>query len=89
MYLKAHSNVNPKSAKCKKFKKIIYNFKNNYHSTIIFLCVAPPNMKALRLIMWAEEAHKENNKNGCHLKNIGQSDLILASQYWGHRCIYV
>ena len=28
--------------------------------------------------MWADEPYKENNQNGCNLKNIGQSNLIFG-----------
>ena len=37
-----------------------------------------PNMKDLSLITFAGEGHKENNKIGCHLKNVGKSDLIFG-----------
>ena len=46
-------------------------------------------MKAPSVTMYAVEADEENNQNGSHLKDIGHSEHILASQYNGLKYIFV
>ena len=54
-----------------KLKKKIRKFKNIGHSGII-LC-------GQSLTKQVGEACEENNQNGCHLKNIGQSDFNFVN----------